>query len=45
LSWRIAGEEETGLTLQGAAGFSAADIKAVIRKTRLYDALAQRLRD
>ncbi|MFY0525250.1 hypothetical protein ACN28I_19590 [Archangium gephyra] len=43
LSWRLVGEDETGLTLQSAQRFSPAEIQAVIRKTRLHRQLAEHL--
>jgi len=41
LSWRLVGEDETGLTLQSAPRLSPAEIQAVIRKTRLHRQLAE----
>ncbi|WP_375771298.1 hypothetical protein NR798_10480 [Archangium gephyra] len=43
LSWRLEGEDETGLTLRAVQRFSAAEVQAVVRKTRLHRQLAAHL--
>ncbi|MFY0563429.1 hypothetical protein ACN28E_06250 [Archangium lansingense] len=42
-SWRLVGEDETGLTMQEASRYSAASIEAAIRKTRLHHHLAEHM--